>query len=226
MDYQLVVLKGRSAAKTLRLADGVTTIGRQEGCELTLRSSQVSRKHCQLFEKKGLLLVKDLGSANGTFVNGKRIEEQRVLEPGDLLMVGPIEFRVESLTAAAGSGAAAQEVASGSGAGTKASDTAIPEPVGAPIALDDDDVLEFVIGGDEDQPQPAAKPAPVQPEPASPASKPAPKPQASPAAKAPAPKQAKPKEEPKQEPAAEDEGANEAIAEFLMGIEVDDDDRR
>jgi outer membrane biosynthesis protein TonB len=141
-------------------------------------------------------------------------------------MVGPIEFRVESLATAAGSGAGAQEVASGSGAGAKASDTAIPEPVEAPIALDDDDVLEFVIGGDEEQPQPAAKPAPAQPENASPAAKPAPKPQASPAAKAPAPKQAKPKEEPKQEPAAEDGGANEAIAEFLMGIEIDDDDRR
>jgi predicted component of type VI protein secretion system len=227
MDYQLVVLKGRSAAKTLRLADGVTTIGRQDGCELTLRSSQVSRRHCQLFEKKGLLLVKDLGSANGTFVNGKRIEEQRVLEPGDILMVGPIEFRIESLASGASPGAEAREVASGSGASAKASDTAVPEAVEAPIALDEDDVLEFVIGGDDDQPQPAAKAAASKPEPAAPAAKPSPKPQASPAAQAPAPKPATPKQEPKpQEPAAEAEGADEAIAEFLMGIEIDDDDRR
>ncbi|WP_169974122.1 FHA domain-containing protein [Tautonia rosea] len=233
MDYQLVVLKGRSAAKTLRLADGVTTIGRQDGCELTVRSSQVSRKHCQLFEKKGLLLVKDLGSANGTFVNGKRIEEQRVLEPGDLLMVGPIEFRVESLGSAVTSGAEAQNVTVGSGSGAKSSDTAIPEPVEAPIALDDDDVLEFVIGGDEEQPQPSPAPAKSAspgkastPESAPPATRPSPKPQASPAAKAPAAKQAKPKQEPKQDAVVEDAGANEAIAEFLMGIEIDDDDRR
>ncbi|MEW4566419.1 FHA domain-containing protein [Tautonia sp. JC769] len=229
MDYQLVVLKGRSAAKTLRLVDGVTTIGRQDGCELTLRSSQVSRKHCQLFEKKGLLLVKDLGSANGTFVNGKRIEEQRVLEPGDVLMVGPIEFRIESLTSGASSAVEAREIASGSGAGVKASDTAVPEPVEAPIALDDDDVLEFVIGDDDDPPKPAAKAAPPKPEPAAPAApaaKPSPKPPANTAAKAPAPKPAAPKKEPERESSGEDEGADEAIAEFLMGIEIDEDDRR
>src|SRR5438093_1150473 len=72
-----------------------TTVGRQEDCQLRIRSSQVSRKHCQLFEKKGLLIVKDLGSSNGTLVNGKKIEEQRVLEPGDELMIGQVTFKVE-----------------------------------------------------------------------------------------------------------------------------------
>ena len=73
MDFQLVVVKGRSHSGALKLADGVTTVGRQDDCELRIKSSQVSRRHCQLFEKKGLLLVKDLGSSNGVFVNGKRI---------------------------------------------------------------------------------------------------------------------------------------------------------
>lgn len=223
MDYQLVVLKGRSGAKAVRLADGVTTVGRQEGCELTVRSSQVSRKHCQLFEKKGLLLVKDLGSANGTLVNGKRIEEQRVLEPGDILTVGPIEFRIESLGASATPAASKAEVTSGTDERSKPSDTSIPQGGGSAIPLDDDDVLEFVIGNDEPTPAPAPKPT------AAPAPKPtapAPTPAQAKSAPTPAPSPAaKPKAEPKDAP-VDDEGANEAIAEFLMGIELDDEDRR
>ncbi|QDV38009.1 FHA domain-containing protein [Tautonia plasticadhaerens] len=233
MDYQLVVQHGRSAAKTIRLADGVTTVGRQDGCELTVRSSQVSRKHCQLFEKKGLLLVKDLGSANGTFVNGKRIEEQRVLEAGDELLVGPIKFRVEKATAAAAPAAAAG-VSSGSDPGAKAGpgDTAIPESVDPPIPLDEDDVLSFVTGDDDTAPPPA-KVAPAAKPAKAPAAKPAKAPEpepaqaSSPPAKAAAPP-AKPKAKPspEPEPAPESGEADEAIAEFLMGIEVDDDDRR
>src|SRR3954464_8113162 len=94
MDFELVIVQGRSARNTLKLVDGVTTIGRHDECQLRIKSSQVSRKHCELFEKKGLLLVKDLGSANGTLVNGKRIEGQRVLEAGDELTIGPVQFRV------------------------------------------------------------------------------------------------------------------------------------
>jgi predicted component of type VI protein secretion system len=229
MDYQLVVQQGRSAAKTIRLADGVTTVGRQDGCELMVRSSQVSRKHCQLFEKKGLLLVKDLGSANGTFVNGTRIEEQRVLEPGDELTVGPIKFRIEKAAATAGATPAPDAgLASGSDPDAKASptDTAIPEPVEAPIPLDEDDVLSFVIGDDDETIAPASKPAQTAPV----AAKKAPEPRAEPArvpSQSPATKPT-PKPAPQPEAAAREGGgeADEAIAEFLMGIEVDDDDRR
>src|SRR4051794_3983747 len=97
MDYQLVVIRGRSASNAVKLQDGVTLAGRQEDCHLRVRSSQVSRKHCELFEKHGLLLVKDLNSPKGTFVNGKKIEGQRVMEPGDERGIGPIPFRVEKI---------------------------------------------------------------------------------------------------------------------------------
>src|SRR3954469_4311332 len=94
MDFQLMIVRGRGATDTLKLGDGVTTVGRQDECQLRIKSSQVSRKHCELFEKKGLLLVKDLGSSNGTYVNGKRIQEQRVLEPGDELTIGQVKLKV------------------------------------------------------------------------------------------------------------------------------------
>ena len=44
-----------------------------------------------------MLLVKDLGSSNGTLLNGKKIEGQRVLEPGDELVIGPVKLRVEKV---------------------------------------------------------------------------------------------------------------------------------
>ncbi len=97
MDFQLVVLRGRSATTALKLGDGVTTAGRHDDCQLRIKSSEVSRRHCQFFEKNGMLLVKDLGSSNGTLLNGKKIEGQRVLEPGDELTIGPVKLRVEKL---------------------------------------------------------------------------------------------------------------------------------
>ena len=97
MGFQLVVVQGRSASQVLKVGSAVMTVGRQQDCQLRIASSQVSRKHCQLFEKKGLLLVKDLGSSNGTLVNGKRIVDQRVLEPGDELEIGKVKFRIERI---------------------------------------------------------------------------------------------------------------------------------
>src|SRR6059058_2583292 len=94
MDSQLLIVRGGGASEPFKLGDGVTTVGRHDDCQLRIKSSQVSRKHCELFEKKGLLLVKDLGSSNGTFVNGKRIQGQQVVEPGDELMIGGITLRV------------------------------------------------------------------------------------------------------------------------------------
>src|SRR3954470_7961185 len=100
MDYQLVIVRGRGATETITLGEGVTTVGRQDECQLRIKSSQVSRKHCELFEKKGLLLVKDLGSSNGTLVNGEKLQGQRVLEPGDELTIGPVLLRVAKVGAA------------------------------------------------------------------------------------------------------------------------------
>src|SRR3954466_5374555 len=141
MDFELVIVQGRSASNTLKLGDGVTTIGRHDECQLRIKSSQVSRKHCELFEKKGLLLVKDLGSSNGTLVNGKRIEGQRVLEPGDELTIGPVQLRV----ARVGTTATAPAAAAGKSGG-KPGDTAVTVAVAAvdgdDFTLDDDSTTQ------------------------------------------------------------------------------------
>ena len=69
-------------------------IGRDPGCDLTVSSDSISRRHAQLELREGQLVVTDLGSANGTFVNGQRVRE-RVLEVGDEVRFDRESFRVE-----------------------------------------------------------------------------------------------------------------------------------
>jgi len=168
MDFQLVITRGRSTNQILRLAEGVTTVGRQAGCQLRIVSSQVSRKHCQLFEKGGHLLVKDLGSSNGTFVNGKKIQGQRVLEPGDELTVGQVKFRIERIGAAARPG-----------------DTAVPAEA-EPLTVGADDVFDIEFDDDTTTSPPIPKPTPTDQTTA--LAKPAPAAKPTPAKPAPEPK--------------------------------------
>src|SRR4051794_21175495 len=160
MDYHLLVVRGRSASDSLKLVDGVTTVGRHDTCQLRIKSSQVSRKHCELFEKKGLLLVKDLGSSNGTVVNGKKIKGQQVLEPGDELTIGPVQFRVAKVGVVPPSSPNKPPSAPG--------DTAVTAPV-AVVGEPEDFLIDF------DGPTETGEPATVIATEPAPAAKAAPK---------------------------------------------------
>lgn len=79
---------------TFRLPPGsVKTIGRSPGAEFIVEAALVSRLHCQLTATAHELQVKDLGSTNGTFVNGKRVKAAE-LRDGDRLSVGRLELIV------------------------------------------------------------------------------------------------------------------------------------
>jgi pSer/pThr/pTyr-binding forkhead associated (FHA) protein len=106
MNYALQVVRGRSGANTLKLMDGVNSIGRHDDCVIRIRSSQVSRRHCELFEEENKLILRDLGSSNGTFVNGIRVLGKQTLKPGDVLTIGGVTLRVELLREASKSGGA------------------------------------------------------------------------------------------------------------------------
>ncbi len=83
---------------TFRLPEGsVKTIGRSTGAEFMVDAALVSRLHCQLSATGGTLLVRDLGSTNGTFVNGKRVTSSE-LQDGDRLGVGRVELKVSRQT--------------------------------------------------------------------------------------------------------------------------------
>lgn len=70
-----------------------TVIGRSKDCDVTLGAAHLSRRHVKLMVENGLLYVRDLGSANGTFLNGERITEARVRR-GDELRFDTLSFGV------------------------------------------------------------------------------------------------------------------------------------
>lgn len=79
--------------KDFPLTAASTTVGRRPDCGLRLPIGDVSRQHCEV-TVGSTVWVKDLGSSNGTYVNGKRIAESK-LNPGDVLGVGPVQFVVQ-----------------------------------------------------------------------------------------------------------------------------------
>jgi pSer/pThr/pTyr-binding forkhead associated (FHA) protein len=90
MRAQLIPLEGGSPVE---VAKEMMLIGRQEDCDLRLDHKSVSKMHCVLVKTDGLLLLRDLGSTNGTRVNGTRIRRAALL-PNDKLSVANFHFRV------------------------------------------------------------------------------------------------------------------------------------
>lgn len=73
--------------------NGDTVLGRATECDLSFSVTHLSRKHAQLSIVNGQLMVKDLGSANGTFVNGQQVQESK-LQKGDELRLDTLSFTV------------------------------------------------------------------------------------------------------------------------------------
>jgi pSer/pThr/pTyr-binding forkhead associated (FHA) protein len=71
----------------------ITVVGRSTECDISLAAAHLSRRHAQLQVVDGMLFVKDLNSANGTFLNGKRVAEARV-KRGDELSFDALTFGV------------------------------------------------------------------------------------------------------------------------------------
>ncbi len=70
-------------------------IGRGSDCDLTLHHTDVSRHHCLIHIRRDDVTASDLGSSNGTYLNGERIISQRTLRTGDALKIGAILFLVD-----------------------------------------------------------------------------------------------------------------------------------
>lgn len=72
-----------------------TVLGRDGSCDITIPGTHLSRRHAEITIAGNKLLIKDLGSANGTFVNGQRITEAAELRAGDHVKFDVLIFRVE-----------------------------------------------------------------------------------------------------------------------------------
>ncbi|OFW66756.1 MAG: hypothetical protein A2Z12_09120 [Actinobacteria bacterium RBG_16_68_21] len=85
--FALIVASGPSRGLHWGLDEGTVEAGRNPEAAIFLDDVTVSRHHAEFSVAAGVLTVRDLGSTNGTYVNGRRVEEAR-LDPGDEVIVG------------------------------------------------------------------------------------------------------------------------------------------
>ena len=91
MGVVMVMFRADQQRRSFSVTRDMTVIGRREDCDLRIPLSDVSRKHCRLILDGDTIKVEDLGSSNGTYRNGERIQ-QTELSAGDTLQVGPVVF--------------------------------------------------------------------------------------------------------------------------------------
>jgi pSer/pThr/pTyr-binding forkhead associated (FHA) protein len=94
MAIQLIVVQGRPQGKALRFPVGQYYFGRGAECHVRPNSDWVSRQHCLLRVTREGAWLRDLGSRNGTLVNGELLAGERQLQMGDQIQVGPLVFEV------------------------------------------------------------------------------------------------------------------------------------
>jgi pSer/pThr/pTyr-binding forkhead associated (FHA) protein len=96
MKISLKVLSGNHEGKLIPIKEEKFFIGRGDDCHLRPKSESVSRRHCALVQKEGRLLLLDLKSRNGTYVNEKQLthDKAKILKSGDRIKVGQLEFEV------------------------------------------------------------------------------------------------------------------------------------
>lgn len=86
--FQFVMRAGPTVGKVYPLDGAELTIGRDNSNPIAINDAEVSRKHARLELRGTAYLIQDLGSTNGTFVNGMRVSGAQVLNPGDTVSFG------------------------------------------------------------------------------------------------------------------------------------------
>ncbi len=94
MDLKLLVVQGKPEGKEIPVRVPRFIIGRSVECQLRPNSELISRHHCQISVNGNTVSIMDLGSSNGTIVNGERITEEVSINDGDFVQVGPLGFQV------------------------------------------------------------------------------------------------------------------------------------
>jgi predicted component of type VI protein secretion system len=109
MIAKLIVASGKSAGRSIAIKRNKLLIGRAEQCDVRPLSEDVSRRHCAVTVGPAEVWVEDLGSRNGTFVNGAKISERTKVVDGDVIRVGSLELKV-ACTAPAAKGGSTDDI--------------------------------------------------------------------------------------------------------------------
>jgi hypothetical protein len=94
MQVVLAMFRADNERRSFSVSRDMTVVGRREDCDIRIPLGEVSRKHCRIIKDGDSVRLEDLGSSNGTYHNGQRIQET-VLSPGDNVQVGPVTFVVQ-----------------------------------------------------------------------------------------------------------------------------------
>lgn len=94
----LVIRQGPQAGMSFPLTGSQAVIGREEGLEIVLQDPESSRRHSRVYWQAGHYIIEDMGSTNGTFVNGIQITGPQFLNAGDSIGIGQtaLVFQVSS----------------------------------------------------------------------------------------------------------------------------------
>lgn len=94
MDVNLVLVRESGVANSVRMKRNRMIIGRKPECEIRIPVGSVSREHCEIAQESTGLRIRDLGSSNGTYVDGQRVQEAW-LGAGSIVTVGPATFVIQ-----------------------------------------------------------------------------------------------------------------------------------
>jgi len=92
---KLVVLSAGMTGRTQELKADKTTVGRVEDNTFQIAEPSVSSHHCEVLLRGSDVVVRDLNSTNGSFINGEKVTES-VIKPGQILRLGQVELRLET----------------------------------------------------------------------------------------------------------------------------------
>lgn len=92
---KLTLVLDRKPVQVYELDQPVIRIGRGESMDIMIDNVSVSRRHAEIREENGAWLLRDLGSSNGTFLNGQRVTTEQPLRPGDEISFGKFSILFE-----------------------------------------------------------------------------------------------------------------------------------
>ncbi|MCA9079273.1 MAG: FHA domain-containing protein [Planctomycetaceae bacterium] len=130
----LEIQNGKLKGRRLKVTDSDVLVGRDAGCKVRIASEEVSRLHCRLIATPEGVLVKDLGSSNGTFIDGRPIKGNAMLKPGGQLTIGPMTLRLL-----------------GEPAAKPKSDTVRVKPSAKDVTAEEDDIASWLAGEEDDE---------------------------------------------------------------------------
>ena len=97
MNYKFVLLDSATRrARAHWIKSPPVTIGRDPSCQILINDPSISRRHCQFtVDAEGSLIVRDLGSKNGVYVEQRRVDKKVVVRPGMIVQIGAVSLRPE-----------------------------------------------------------------------------------------------------------------------------------